>query len=134
LGEALALWRGPALAGVAADVLAGDAARLEESRMMALERRINADLALGRHHGLVPELEALVRANPLREGLLGQLMVALYRAGRQADALAVYRRGRARLAEELGIDPGPALQALEVAVLRQSPEMPRPVLRPGGTN
>jgi predicted ATPase/DNA-binding SARP family transcriptional activator len=126
LGEALALWRGPALAGVDTDVLAGDAARLEESRMVALERRIDADLALGRHHGLVPELEALVRANPLREGLRGQLMVALYRAGRQAGALAVYRQGRAVLAEELGIDPGPALQALEVAVLQQSPEIAVP--------
>jgi predicted ATPase/DNA-binding SARP family transcriptional activator len=130
LAEALALWRGPALAGVSSDALAGEAARLEEMRMVALERRVEADLALGRHHVLVPELDALVHDHPLREGLRGQLMVALYRTGRQADALAAYREGRAVLAEELGIDPGPALQALEVAVLQQAPEVAAPPATP----
>jgi predicted ATPase/DNA-binding SARP family transcriptional activator len=130
LAEALGLWRGPALAGVSSDALVGEAARLEEVRMVALERRIEADLALGRHQVLVPELEALVHDHPLREALRGQLMVALYRTGRQADALAVYRQGRAVLAEELGIDPGPALQALEVAILQQAPEVAAPPVAP----
>lgn len=123
LGEALALWRGPALADVGAEALAGDRTRLEELRMLATERRIEAELALGRHSEVIAELEALVRHQPLREGPRRQLMVALYRAGRQADALATYRQARESLAEELGIDPGPELQALELAILRQDPEL-----------
>ena len=122
LGKALALWRGPALADVSSDLLAGEKTRLEELRLLALERRIEADLALGRHAELVGELEALVQADPLREGPRRQLMLALYRSGRQADALATYREAREVLAEELGIDPGPELQALELAILNQDPE------------
>ena len=122
LREALALWRGPALADVSSDLLAGEKTRLEELRLLALERRIEADLALGHHADLVGELEALVQADPLREGPRRQLMLALYRSGRQADALATYREAREVLAEELGIDPGPELQALELAILNQDPE------------
>jgi DNA-binding SARP family transcriptional activator len=123
LQEALSLWRGPALADVRSDLLVGEKTRLEELRLRALERRIDAELALGRHHEVVGELESLVHAHPLREGIRRQLMVALYRSGRQADALAVYRAGEEVLAEELGIDPGPELQALEVAILRRDPEL-----------
>jgi DNA-binding SARP family transcriptional activator/tetratricopeptide (TPR) repeat protein len=123
LEGALSLWRGPALADVRSELLRGEKTRLEELRLRALERRIDAELELGRHHEVVGELEALVHANPLREGMRRQLMIALYRSGRQADALAAYRAGRDVLAEELGIDPGPELQALEVAILRQDPEL-----------
>jgi DNA-binding SARP family transcriptional activator len=126
LQEALSLWRGPALADVHSDLLVGEKTRLEELRLRTLERRIDAELALGRHHEVVGELEAFVHVHPLREGIRRQLMVALYRAGRQADALAVYRAGEEVLAEELGIDPSPELQALEVAILRQAPELSGP--------
>ena len=126
LHEALALWRGPALAEVADEPFAQTAARrLEESRLAALEQRIEADLALGHHDELVPELEALVADFPLRERLAGQLMRALYAGGRQADALAVYRDLRRRLVDELGIEPGPELQALERDILQQDPALSR---------
>jgi DNA-binding SARP family transcriptional activator len=122
LREALGLWRGPALADLAYEAFAQPAiARLEELRLVALERRIEADLALGRHGELVPELESLVAAQPRRERLRGQLMLALYRSGRQADALAAFQEGRASLVGELGIEPGPALRQLELAILRQDP-------------
>jgi DNA-binding SARP family transcriptional activator/tetratricopeptide (TPR) repeat protein len=130
LREALSLWRGPALADVRSDLLQGEKTRLEELRLRALERRIDSELELGHHNEVVGELEAFVHANPLREGMRRQLMVALYRSGRQADALAVYRAGREVLAEELGIDPSPELQALEVAILRQDPELTGPANRP----
>ena len=94
LREALALWRGPPLAELDAPFARAERARLEEQRIAALEQRIDADLELGRHAELVPELEGLVRGHPLRERLRGQLMLALYRCGRQADALAVYQSGR----------------------------------------
>ena len=124
LAEALALWAGPVLDGLESDgSWRSDATRLEELRASVLERRIEADLALGRHRELVGELEALVLAHPLREELRGQLMLALYRSGRQADALGVYRSTRQVLAEEFGIDPNPVLQALELAILHQSPEL-----------
>ncbi len=126
LQEALDLWRGPALADVSSDLLVGEAARLEELRLAAIERRIEADLARGCHADVVPELEGLVHDHPLRERLRGQLMRALYRSGRQADALAVYRHGRAALADQLGIDPSPALQGLELAILEQSPDLDAP--------
>ena len=120
LREALALWRGPALADFLYEPFAQtDIARLEELRTVVLEERIDADLALGRHAELVPELEALVQAQPLRERPRAQLMLALYRSGRQADALAAYRAARETLVEELGIDPGPELRVLEAAILRQ---------------
>jgi DNA-binding SARP family transcriptional activator/ABC-type branched-subunit amino acid transport system substrate-binding protein/DNA-binding beta-propeller fold protein YncE len=118
LREALALWRGPALADFRYDEFAQhEITRLEEARMAALEARIDADLALGREDELVPELQALVREYPLRERLRGQLMLGLYRAGRQAEALDVYQEGRRRLVEELGIEPSRALQELERAIL-----------------
>ena len=99
---------------------------------MALEYRIDADLELGRHGGLVGELEALVDEHPLRERLRGQLMLALYRCGRQAEALDVYRAGRARLVADLGLEPGPALRELEAKILDQSPALdpPPPTERP----
>ena len=120
LREALVLWRGPALADFAYEPFAQtEIARLEELRTVVLEERVDADLALGRHAELVSELEALVQAQPLRERPRAQLMLALYRSGRQADALAAYRTARETLVEELGIDPGPELKALEAAILRQ---------------
>ena len=120
LREALALWRGPALADFLYEPFAQtEIARLEELRTVTLEERIEADLALGRHAELVSELEALVAAQPLRERPRAQLMLALYRSGRQADALAAYRAAREKLVEELGIDPGPELRELEAAILRQ---------------
>src|SRR6266508_2502003 len=100
--EALGLWRGPPLAELAYDSFAQvEIARLEELRLSALEQRIEADLALGRHHHLIPEVEALVTENPLRERLRGQLMLALYRSGRQAEALQAYQRARHTLVDEL---------------------------------
>ena len=120
LGQALGLWRGPALGELAELPFAtGWAARLEQLRLAAVEERIEAHLACGRHADVVDELERLVAAEPLRERLWAQLMVALYRSGRQAEALRAYGRLRAVLAEELGIDPGPELRRLEEAILRQ---------------
>jgi DNA-binding SARP family transcriptional activator len=122
LRGALELWRGPALADVALEASGqAEVTRLEERRLAAVEDRIQAELALGRHHELTGELEALVAAHPLRERLHGQLLLALYRSGRQAEALAAYRRTRQVLAEELGIDPGRPLQELERAILAQDP-------------
>ena len=127
LREALGLWRGPALAEFAFDQFAQpDAARLEELRLVALEDRIDADLRLGRHHELVPELEALVGRQPFRERLAGELMSALYRCERQADASRVYHATRARLVEELGIEPGAPLRELHQRVLDQDPALASP--------
>ena len=127
LGEALSLWRGPALADFAYEEFAqAQIAGLEERRLAALEDRIDADLALGRHDRLVGELEALVAEHRGRERLRGQLMLALYRGGRQGDALRTYREGRQALADELGVEPGPRLHALEAAILRQDPELAPP--------
>ena len=124
LREALALWRGPALAEFAYESFAQAAiGRLEELRLLALERRVEADLALGRHDDLVGELEALILEHPLRERLRGQLMLALYQSGRQAEALEAYRAARRALVEGLGIEPNPALQELERAILRQAQEL-----------
>jgi DNA-binding SARP family transcriptional activator len=137
LRAALELWRGPALADVVLKANGqGEVARLEERRLAALEDRIQAELAAGRHHELVGELEALIVAHPLRERLHGQLLLALYRSGRQAEALAGYRRMRETLAEELGIDPSRPLQELERAILAQDPPWtgsrlpPTPINRP----
>jgi DNA-binding SARP family transcriptional activator/ABC-type branched-subunit amino acid transport system substrate-binding protein/streptogramin lyase len=129
LREALALWRGPAFGELAYETaLLADVARLEELRLVAVEDRIDADLALGRHAKLVAELEALIVAHPLRERLRAQLIVALYRSGRQADALRAYTDARRHLVDELGIEPGPALRDLERQVLEQDPALdpPRP--------
>lgn len=124
LDDALALWRGPALADFAFDDFAQDEIRrLEELRLCATEDRIDSLLGLGRLGGLVGELDSLVAAHPLRERLRGQSMLALYRSGRQADALQVYRDGRRLLAAELGLDPGPELQRLERAILAQDPAL-----------
>lgn len=118
--EALGLWRGRALADVEYQAFArNEAARLEELRLSLQERLLDARLELGEHRELVPDLEALVAEHPLREHLRALLMLALYRSGRQADALAAYRQGRAHLQEELGLDPGPELQQLERRILEQ---------------
>ena len=133
LVEALGLWRGTPLGDVAAPFASVEAARLEELRLAALESRIDADLASdattsSSHH----ELEALIAEHPYRERLRGQLMLALYMSGRQADALEAYQDARRVLVEELGIDPGPELQQLEAAILRQDPSLePR---RPWGSD
>ena len=120
LRDALALWRGPALADFAYEPFAQTAiGRLGELRLLATEKRIDADLALGRHAELVPELEELIAEHTLQEHLRAQLMLALYRAGRQAEALESYQSARRTLVDELGIEPGPALQKLEKAILRQ---------------
>ena len=127
LREALALWRGPALADFAYESFAQAAiGRLEELRLAAVELRIDADLALGRHDELVGELEALVAEHPLRERLRRSLMTALYRSGRQAEALEAYRDARRALVDELGIEPSPALEELERLVLRQDPALDVP--------
>ena len=131
LSDALALWRGPALADLVYESFAQvEIARLEEMRLAVLEQRIDADLALGRHAELVAELEALVARHPLRERLRAQLMLALYRSARQAEALDAYRAARRELQEGLGLDPSGELQQLEQAILRQDPELdppPKPV-------
>jgi YVTN family beta-propeller protein len=124
LRKALDLWRSPVLADLADYAFTRpEAARLEELRLAALEARIDADLALGRHDALTAELEQLVAEHPLRERLHGQLMLALYRCGRQADALAAYQRVRELLTDELGIDPGQPLQQLHAAVLAHDPAL-----------
>jgi DNA-binding SARP family transcriptional activator/tetratricopeptide (TPR) repeat protein len=122
LRAALELWRGPALAEVEDEAWAQTAiARLEELRLVALEERVEADLRLGEGSRLVPELEALVADHPLRERLRAQLMLALYRGGRQPEALEVYANGRRHLVEELGVEPGKPLRDLQQAILRQDP-------------
>ena len=127
LGAALALWRGPALADFAYESFAEpEIARLEEARLATIEDRIEADLRLGQHAALVPELEALVHEHPLRERLYEQLMIALYRSGRQVDALDRYQRARAKLIEEFGIEPGPRLQEIQRAVLSQDASLDLP--------
>jgi DNA-binding SARP family transcriptional activator len=122
LREALGLWQGQAFEEfLDTDVGAAESDRLAELRLVAQEDRIEADLQVGRHRELVAELEGLVREQPLRERLWAQLMLALYRAGRQADALLAYQRARSVLVEELGIDPGTELRRLHAAVLAQDP-------------
>jgi DNA-binding SARP family transcriptional activator len=124
LTGALAEWRGRPLADLAyAPWAQAPVVRLEELRAAALELRVEAELALGHHGRLVGELQALVAEHPLREHLWAQLMTALYRDGRQAEALAAYRQARARLVEEIGIEPGPQLQQLEARILAQDPEL-----------
>jgi DNA-binding SARP family transcriptional activator len=133
LRDALSLWRGPALADFAYESFAQAAiARLEEIRLAAVELRIEADLALGRHDELVGELEALVAEHPLRERLSRFRMMALYRSGRQAEALDAYRDARRALVDELGIEPGAALQELERAILRQDSSLDIEAPAPAG--
>ena len=122
LREALALWRGRPLDEFTYEPFAeAEIARLQELRMRVLEERVEADLALGRHADLVAELERLVTEQPLRERSRGQLMLALYRSDRQAEALRAYEDGRRLLAEELGLEPGAALQRLQKQILTQDP-------------
>jgi DNA-binding SARP family transcriptional activator/pimeloyl-ACP methyl ester carboxylesterase len=122
LAQALSLWRGPALAEFASEPFAKpEGTRLEERRLAALEERIDADLACGRQGDLVGELESLVARYPLREGLCRRRMLALYRSGRQAEALAVYHETRRVLTEELGLEPSPALRELQRRILAQDP-------------
>jgi DNA-binding SARP family transcriptional activator len=131
LDEALALWRGPVLAEFAfEDFAREEIRRLEQLRLAAVEDRIEALLRLGRHAEVVGPLESLVAANPLRERLRGQWMLALYRSGRQADALEAYREGRRLLSAELGLDPAPELQRLERAILEQDAALAAPPLSP----
>jgi DNA-binding SARP family transcriptional activator/DNA-binding beta-propeller fold protein YncE len=131
LHEALDLWRDEPLADLDGEPFAAAVRpRLDELRLGALEERIDADLALGRHAELVGELDALVGDNPYRERLRGQQMVALYRSGRQADALAAYRAAREASVEDLGLEPGPELRALERAILDHDPELAAPVAMP----
>ena len=131
LREGLALWRGPALADLAVESFAEtDVARLEEQRLAALETRVDADLAAGDHAALVGELRQLVADNPTRERLAGQLMLALYRCGRQVEALEEFRRARERLVEEIGVEPGPELRRLHETILRQDPSLDPPAPRP----
>jgi DNA-binding SARP family transcriptional activator len=130
LREGLALWRGPPLleftyAGFAQEEIA----RLAELRLTALEERIDADLALGRHHAVVAELEGLVRAHPLRERLRGQLMLALHRCGRQADALEVFAQGRRHGVHELGLEPGADVRELQRRILADDPTLAPPPTR-----
>src|SRR5215211_4650164 len=127
LREGLALWRGPPLAELSwAPFAPAEIARLEEQRMAAVEVRIEADLAAGRHSELIAELQQLVTAQPMRERLHAHLMLALYRAGRQADALDAYRQARDALDEQLGIEPTSELRDLERAILMQDPALAAP--------
>jgi YVTN family beta-propeller protein len=124
LREGLGLWRGPPLADFVYEPFAqAPIAQLDELRLGALEERIEADLALGRDRELVGELRTLVERHPLQERLRGQLMLALYRSGRQAEALEVYQEFRRELSEQLGLDPGPGLQQLELAILARAPSL-----------
>ena len=124
LRGALSLWRGPPLAEVAYESFAqGEIRRLEELRLIAIEARVEADLQIGRHAAVIGELQALLAAHPTRERLAELLMLVLYRCGRQADALDIYQRARARLAAELGLEPGPALSALQQQILTQDPAL-----------
>jgi DNA-binding SARP family transcriptional activator/streptogramin lyase len=127
LRDALALWRGPALADFAYDNFARNKIdRLEELRLGCIERRVDLDLALGHHDDLVPELEALARTHPLRERLRGQLMLALYRSGRQAEALDAYHAARTALRDELGLEPSEELQGLQRAILAHDESLAAP--------
>jgi len=127
LRAALALWRGPALAELdtLVDAIA-ERTHLDEQRLLAAEDLVEAELIEGHHDAVVPELERLIAAHPMREQLWGHLMVALYRSGRQADALRAFQRARDVLAEELGLDPGPALREIERRVLDQDPTLGAP--------
>jgi DNA-binding SARP family transcriptional activator len=131
LRRALGLWRGAPLADFAYEAFAqAEIARLAEARLAALEDRIEADLAGGRHGEVVGELEGLVRDNPLRERLCGQLMLALYRSGRQAEALEAHQAARRVLVDDLGIEPGRQLRQLQQAILEQDPALDLPQARP----
>ena len=125
--EADALWRGDPFADFAyEDFASGAITRLSESRLGLLEERLDIELRLGRHQGVIVQLEELVAAHPLREGFRGLLMLALYRGGRQADALRIFQEGRQLLGDELGLEPGPELRRLESAILTHDPSLAPP--------
>src|SRR3954451_14547202 len=125
--EALSLWRGRALSGIDLESVGRhELERLDEERIVALMDRIDCDLALGRHDDLVGELDVLVAQHPLRERLYAQQMLALYRSGRQADALRAYQQARTSLVDELALEPGPALQRLERGILNHDPSLQTP--------
>jgi DNA-binding SARP family transcriptional activator len=130
LRRALSLWRGVAATDSYPDGVRSELARLDELRVFLLEERFEADLVVGRHAALVEELEALLAEHPYRERLRGQLIIALYRAGRQAEALEAYARARRTLVDDLGIEPGPELRELEARVLRQDPDLYPPAAAP----
>jgi DNA-binding SARP family transcriptional activator len=133
LRNALALWRGPALADVAtAAAPANDelCRRLDDAKLDALEELFDAELRVGRHSSILDELTESVALNPFRQRLVGQLMLGLYRAGRVSDALYAYRRARAQLVDEFGLDPAPGLQRLEAAMLCADPALDLPQQRP----
>lgn len=133
LHDALALWRGSALCDVADNLAASERPALEERRLTALEERIGIDLQLGRHADLVSELTTLVAAHPFREILRAHLMTALWSSGRTADALACFRAGQQLMSEELGLEPGPDLRRLHLAILTGTPALPRYVAPPHGS-
>ncbi|MEU1893390.1 AfsR/SARP family transcriptional regulator [Streptomyces pristinaespiralis] len=127
LRQALALWRGPALEGsVLGDICAAEAAQLEENRLTALEALYDACLRAARHGEITGELEELTTDHPMRERFYDLLMLALYRCGRQAEALSVYDRARRRLVHELGVEPGPALRGRMEAILQHDPQLAAP--------
>ena len=128
--DALRLWRGPALEGIDSQLVRVAASRLDEQRITAIEDRIDLELALGRHHELVGELAELVEEYPLREQLRGQLMLALYRCDRTAEALQVYRQARRTMIDELGIEPASGCKQLEHAILTCDPALGLAARRP----
>src|SRR6185503_7820431 len=133
--QALGLWRGDVLAdldGLATDWREPAAARWQQLRFAAIEDRVDARLALGHHHGVIGDLLALTCEHPYRERLWGQLMVALYRSGRQVDALATYQTARSVLVDQMGVEPGSALRAIERQVLAQAPDLAWPAPEVGG--
>jgi len=123
LQEALALWRGPALANVSEHLNSAESPRLEEARISVQESLVEAELALGRHGHVLPELTRLVARNPLRERFRAQLMTTLYRCGRQAEALGLYEHGRQILGEELGVEPGLLLREVYQAIITADPAL-----------
>ena len=129
LAEADAIWRGDPLADFAYEDFAGGDRPVVRVAPRVAEERLDLELQLGRHHGAIVELEELVAAHPLRERLRGLLMLALYRSGRQADALRIFQEGRQLLGEELGLEPGPELRRLESAILAQDHPLDAPAGR-----
>lgn len=123
LGQAVGLWRGPALSGIESHILRAKATELDERRLAAVESHVDLQLRLGRHHELIGELSTLSSEHPLRERLRGLLMLALYRAGRQAEALEAYRLGRELMIDQLGLEPGEELRKLEAAILSGDPSL-----------
>jgi DNA-binding SARP family transcriptional activator len=130
LGDALAMWRGPAYADVRTPVLCGMADALERGRLLAVERKAECDLRLGRHEAVAEELTAVLAAHPFREGTRAVLMLALYRCGCRAEALECYRIGRQLLHEQLGIEPGTPLRQLHERMLTDDPSLAVPPSRP----